>query len=375
MEKAKVYFTDFRATNGISRTDKLKKLMYRAGIDQIDFKDKFVAIKLHFGEPGNLAFLRPNYAKAVADVVKELGGIPFLTDCNTMYPGRRKNALEHIEAAYENGFSPFSTGCHVIIGDGLKGRDETLVPVPGAEFVKQAKIGKAVMEADIIISLAHFKGHETVGFGGTLKNLGMGCGSRAGKMDQHRSGKPTVNQALCKGCGQCKKHCAQDAFVYAENGKASIDQDKCVGCGRCVMQCNFDAIAVTNRNSKYMVNCKMAEYTKAVVYGRPSFHISLVQDVTPFCDCHPENDTAILPDVGMFMSTDPIALDQACADACLRCEPLPNSVLWENMHKEGFCDHHDHFVNTTPDVEWQSGLAHGEKIGLGTRTYELITMK
>ena len=160
MEKSKVYFTDMHTHNSISLPDKLKKLIKKAGIGTIDMEDKFVAIKIHFGEPGNLAFLRPNFAKAVADVVKEQKGLPFLTDCNTLYVGRRKHALEHIDAAYENGFSPFSTGCNVIIADGLKGTDEVDVPVVGGELVKEAKIGRAIMDADIFISLSHFKGHE-----------------------------------------------------------------------------------------------------------------------------------------------------------------------------------------------------------------------
>ncbi|MPN40167.1 hypothetical protein SDC9_187703 [bioreactor metagenome] len=116
----------------------------------------------------------------------------------------------------------------------------------------------------------------------------------------------------------------------------------------------------------------MAEYAKAVVDGRPHFHVSLVLDVSPYCDCHGENDAPILPDVGMFASFDPLALDQACVDACLRQTPLPGSLLTDRMHESGFCDHHDHFLNTTPESEWESCLAHAEKIGLGSRTYELI---
>ena len=147
MEKAKVYFTDLRALPGTNLLKKLERLMRRAGIENIDFEEKLVAIKVHFGEPGNLSFIRPNYAKVVADVVKSLGGKPFLTDCNTLYVGRRKNAIDHIDAAYENGFTPFSTGCQVIIGDGLKGTDDVEVPVEGGELVKTAKIGKAIMDA------------------------------------------------------------------------------------------------------------------------------------------------------------------------------------------------------------------------------------
>ena len=191
--KANVYYCNLRTHGRESQLDKLKRLIRRAGIGEIDFENKFVAIKIHFGELGNLSFLRPNYARAVADVVKELGGKPFLTDCNTLYVGSRKNALEHIDCAYQNGFTPYATGCHVIIADGLKGTDETLVPVKGGEYVKEAKIGHALMDADIVISLTHFKGHEQAGFGGCMKNLGMGGGSRAGKMEQHAAGKPSVH--------------------------------------------------------------------------------------------------------------------------------------------------------------------------------------
>ena len=159
MSVSKVYFTDLRAKNGDNLLNKLQRLIKTAGIGNIDFQDKYVAIKMHFGEPGNLAFLRPNYAKAVADVVKELGGKPFLTDCNTLYVGGRKNALDHLDSANLNGFNPMTTGCQILIADGLKGTDEALVPVPGRTYIKEAKIGRAVMDADVLISLSHFKGH------------------------------------------------------------------------------------------------------------------------------------------------------------------------------------------------------------------------
>lgn len=375
MEKAKVYFSDLRALPGTNLPDKLKKLIRRAGIGDIDFEKKMTAIKIHFGEPGNLSYLRPNWAKAVADVVKDLGGRPFLTDCNTLYVGRRKDALEHIESAYENGFTPFSTGCQVIIGDGLKGTDETYVPVHGGELVKEAKIGTAIMDADVFISLSHFKGHEATGFGGALKNIGMGCGSRAGKMEMHNSGKPSVNHEKCVGCRTCSKNCAHGAISFDENRHASINHDKCVGCGRCLGACNFDAIYNENSSAVKELDYKIAEYSKAVVDGRPNFHINLVIDVSPYCDCHGENDVPILPDIGMFASFDPVALDQACVDACNAQTPLPGSLLDDRMHEDGFCDHHDHFVNTTPESGWEYCLEHAEKIGLGTRSYELITVK
>ena len=375
MEKSKVYFTDMRVSVGTSLPQKLQKLIRRAGIATIDFDKKMTAIKMHFGEPGNLSYLRPNYAKAVADVVRELGGRPFLTDCNTLYVGRRKDALEHLSSAYENGFNLLSTGCHVIIGDGLKGTDDVFVPVAGGEYVKEAKIGKAIMDADVFISLTHFKGHEMTGFGGCIKNIGRGCGSRGGKMEMHRSGKPNVDHDKCVGCKTCARNCAHGAISFGEDRKASIDHEKCVGCGRCLGACNFDAIYNSNSSAIAELNKKMAEYTKAVVDGRPCFHIYLVIDVSPYCDCHGENDVAILPNIGMFASFDPIALDQACADACNAAQPMHGSLLDERMHEPGFHDHHDHFQNTTPESEWETCLEHGEKIGLGSRSYELIEVK
>ena len=301
MEKSKVYFTNLRTDGNHTLQQKLAHLIKKAGIANIDFENKYTAIKIHFGEPGNLAYLRPNYAKTVVDIVKELGGKPFLTDCNTLYVGGRKNALDHIESAYVNGFSPFSTGCHILIADGLKGTDDVLVPVEGGDYVKEAKIGRAVMDADIVISLSHFKGHEATGFGGALKNLGMGCGSRAGKMEMHSAGKPSVNADACVGCGACTRICAHGAAVVTDR-KASIDHNKCVGCGRCIGVCPKDAVEAASDEANDILNCKIAEYSKAVIDGRPNFHISLVIDVSPNCDCHAENDLPIVPDVGMFAS-------------------------------------------------------------------------
>ena len=366
---SKVYFADLRADVHENLQQKLTRLMKTAGMGDIDFQDKFVAIKLHFGEPGNLAFLRPNWARTVADFVKERGGKPFLTDCNTLYVGGRKNALDHMDSAMLNGFNPMTTGCQIIIADGLKGSDEVEVPVVGGEYVKNAKIGRAVMDADVFISLTHFKGHEEAGFGGCLKNIGMGCGSRAGKMEQHNAGKPHVAEKLCIGCGQCQKICAHGAPII-ENRKAHIDHDKCVGCGRCIAVCPKNAVQINWDETTANLNRKIAEYTKAVVDGRPCFHISLVIDVSPNCDCHPENDMAIVPNVGMFASFDPVALDMACVDAVNAQTPLRGSAV-EDAGAE--TEHeHDHFQHIHPDTNWRSCLEHGEKIGIGTREYELI---
>lgn len=372
MEKSKVYYTTFKTTGQENLLQKLRRLMITAGMKEIDFTGKYAAIKIHFGEYGNLAFLRPNYAKVMADLVKECGGKPFLTDCNTLYVGSRKNALDHIETAYLNGFHPYATGCHVLIGDGLKGTDETLVPING-EYVKEAKIGAAVMDADILLSLTHFKGHEMAGFGGALKNIGMGCGSRAGKMEMHNDGKPVVaDPDGCIGCGSCQRICAHEAPII-ENGKARIDHDRCVGCGRCLAVCPKDVIQPSSGSSVKSLNCKMAEYSLAVCKGRPHFHVSLICDVSPNCDCHPENDIPIIPDVGMFASFDPVALDVACADAVNRMPVIDGSVLSDNLNEDAHHgEGHDHFHMTHPDTEWESCIAHSVKIGLGTDQYELI---
>ena len=320
MEKSTVYFTDFRCPVGTSQLDKLRKLCVAAGIKDIDMDGKFVAIKMHFGELGNMAFLRPNYAKVVADLCKEQGGMPFLTDCNTLYPGSRKNALEHLNCANLNGFNTITTGCQIIIGDGVRGTDEVEVPVVNGEYCKTALIGHAIMDADVFISLSHFKGHEATGFGGALKNIGMGC-------------------------------------------------------GRCIGACSFDAVYNPNSSANELLDRKMAEYAQAVCHGRPHFHIALVQDISPNCDCHGENDAPILPDIGMFASFDPVALDQACADACLKATPIADSQLGEHLAEPGWHCHHDHFKDSNPNIEWKATLDQAEKIGLGTREYELKRIK
>ena len=368
MQKSKVYFTNLRCPIGTSLLDKLDKLILKAGISDIDFANRFTAIKIHFGEPGNLSFLRPNFAKTVADRIKALGGKPFLTDCGTLYVGRRNNALLHLDAAMENGYSPLSTGCQVIIGDGLKGTDDVEVPIVGGRYLKTAMIGRAVMDADIIVSLNHFKGHEVTGFGGAIKNLGMGSGSRAGKMLMHNDGKPQVIRKTCVGCKFCAKFCNQSAIGFPD-GKAFIDVDKCVGCGRCLGSCNFNAIENVSDTGYDMLCYKIVEYAKAVVDGRPHFHISIVNQVSPYCDCHGENDAAIVPDIGMFASFDPVALDKACIDAVNAAPALSGTAL------DGTVSKNDHFTSIHPETDWRSQIAHAEAIGLGSGDYELITVK
>lgn len=370
MKPSKVFYTDLHATSEMNLLQKFARLIKEAGIGTIDFDNKFTAIKVHFGEPGNLAYLRPHYAKVVADQVKELGGKPFVTDCNTLYVGGRKNALDHLDSAYVNGYNPFQTGVQTIIADGLKGTEERYLPVPGGEYIKEAKIGSAIADADIVLSLNHFKGHELTGFGGALKNIGMGAGSRAGKMEMHSAGKPYVTEELCIGCGRCRKNCQVDAPQIFK-GKATIDHAVCVGCGRCIGVCPTDAITPAQDEANDILNRKIAEYTHAVLLDKPHFHMSLVIDVSPYCDCHSENDIPIVPDVGMCASFDPVALDIACADAVNAQPAVPGSKL----ERADRLAHADHFHRIFPETDWKSCIDQAVKLGIGQREYERVDLK
>ena len=364
--KSKVFFTNLHTGHGQNLLTKFEKLIIKAGIDNLSFENKFTAIKVHFGEPGNLAYIRPNYTKVLSDYVKSKKGRPFLTDCNTLYPGKRKNALEHLDTAYQNGFNPFVTGCNVIIGDGLKGTDETLVKID-MKHVKEAKIGHAIADADIIISLNHFKGHVATGIGGAIKNIGMGCGSRAGKMEMHSSGKPTVITEKCRSCFTCLKSCAHDA-IHEINGKAFINHTHCVGCGRCIGSCLFDAITPASDETNTILSEKIAEYTYAVLNGKQHFHISFVIDVSPYCDCHNFNDLPIVDDIGIFASSDPVALDKACADAVNQGRVVTGSMLEKNRKQK------DYITTVNPKTDWIHSLEYAFEIGLGSLEYDLISL-
>ena len=257
----------------------------------------------------------------------------------------------------------------MLIADGLKGTDEVAVPVKDGVYVKEALIGRAIMDADIVISLNHFKGHEEAGFGGALKNLGMGSGSRAGKRHMHSDCRPVVDPEKCVACGACADICAHDAPNLNADGKMEVDWNKCYGCGRCLDVCPTKAIAADDHDACLFLNYKIAEYTKAVVDGRPHFHISLVRDVSPYCDCHAENDIPIVPDVGMFASFDPVALDLACADAVNAQVANPGSKLAAAGRPDL-----DNLTADFPQTSWRSQIEHAKKIGLGEDCYELVNI-
>ena len=382
---SKVYFTNLRASQTGNLLQKLERMVKKAGIEKIDFKDKYVALKIHFGELGNVAYIRPNYAAVIVRIIKELGGKPFLTDSNTLYKGSRDNAVDHIHTAMVNGFNPIAVGCDVIIADGLRGKDERIIDVQG-KYCPEPKIGAAIAEADIVVSLTHFKGHEMAGFGGALKNLGMGAGSVAGKLDMHATAQPKVDEEKCIGCKICEKNCNHDAIHVTEtevNGAkkrmAQIDYDKCVGCGQCVALCKSEGVVMSSQESGEILNYKIAEYTKAVLKDKPHFHVSFIMNVSPECDCWGHNDAAVVPDLGMACSFDPVALDQACVDIVNAAPTLHTENMAEEHHHDCCCHGHekeskegDKFHMLHPNTNWAAGLRYAQEIGIGEREYELV---
>lgn len=367
---SKVFFTNMRTRPGNNMLDKLSRVMVEAGIGDLDLKNKMVALKIHFGEPGNLAYVRPKYVASIVEKVTDLGGKPFLTDCNTLYYGSRANAVDHLKAAMENGFNRIAVGCDVIIADGLTGTDAKEIEI-NQKHVKQAKIGAVIADADVIISINHFKGHEQTGFAGALKNLGMGCGSRKGKLEMHSTSKPKMRQENCVACGMCIKNCPEKAITYNEKRKAQIDYDKCIGCGQCVASCHYGAARAVYDEAIDILNEKIAEYTLAVLKGKQHFHINFMTNISPDCDCGSHNDQAIVPDIGIAASSDPVALDRACVDLVNAAPEIVGSVIGD---KGKLNAGEDKFVHVHPDVHWKDCLNHAENINIGSQDYQLITV-
>jgi uncharacterized Fe-S center protein len=368
---SKVYFTNLRVKGGQNLLDKLETLVKKAGIEQIDFSGKFTAIKIHFGEPGNLAYIRPNYTARLVQFLQKKEARVFLTDSNTLYCGRRSNAIDHLQSAMENGFNPIAVPCPVIIADGLKAIDYREVSIDG-EYCKTTKIGTAIADADIIVSMSHFKGHEITGFGGALKNLGMGSAAAAGKLEMHSSSQPKIVEKNCTACGQCVKYCASKAIAVNKSKKAEIDYVKCVGCGQCIAVCQYNAAQVVWDGAADIACCKVSEYTLAALKNKPHFHVSFIMDVSPNCDCWDCNDAAIVPNIGIAASFDPVALDKACADMVTAAAANTDSCLEALEH--GMLQGEDKFKLVHPKTDWRVCLVHAEKLGLGSMEYELITV-
>lgn len=368
-----VYFIGMRASGSHNLLDNMEKLVKKAGIETLPLENQFVALKIHFGEAGNLAFIRPNYVARLVKILQAKGAKPFLTDCNTLYSGSRQNAIDHLKTATENGFNILSAGCQVIIGDGLKGLDYREIPIDG-KYCPAPKIGSAIADADVFISLTHFKGHEQAGIGGAMKNIGMGCGAVPGKLEMHSASKPIIQEENCRGCGLCVKHCRHKAIsMNKKTNKAVIDHSQCVGCGQCIAICQFSGAYLESYDDSRSLNCRIDEYVKAALLNKPHFHISFIVDVSPECDCWGHNDAAVVPNIGIAASFDPVALDMACADLVIQAPMLKS----ENM----LCDNHpqykakqDKFKLLHPDTDWRFGLEYAQEIGIGQMNYELIKL-
>jgi len=361
-----VYFIDLRTRYKDNLPTKLARLLDMAGLSDVVGKNDLAAVKLHFGEQGNTAFIRPVFLRRIVELIKALGGVPFLTDSNTLYAGTRSDSPRHLQTAIQNGFAYSVVNAPVIIADGLRGRSETAVPISGKRF-DTVYIGTDIAAADVLIGVAHFKGHELTGFAGAIKNLGMGCASRRGKLAQHSSVVPKVKNRRCTGCGDCAGHCSQNAISIV-NEKARIDPEKCIGCGECILLCRTGAIQVQWNRSIPVFMENMVEYTMGVLKSKKgkSLFINFITDISPACDCLPFNDAPIVQSIGIAASIDPVALDQACVDLVNKEPALPGSCLKENKGPG-----EDKFKGVYPKIDWTLQLEYAQSLGLGSRSYKL----
>ncbi len=364
-----VYFVDLVPKAKRSLLEKVDALLDAVGIDGRWKKGALVGVKLHFGEYGNLAFLRPQWARRVVERLKKAGVKPFLTDTNTLYRGSRSDAVVHLETAVKNGFDFATVGAPVVIADGLRGGSYELVKLE-LPVLKEFYIAKEVFRADGLVVLTHFKGHELSAFGGAIKNVGMGCAARKGKLEQHSTLAPKVDKKKCVGCGTCAEFCPTGAPTPKAGSKRVryfIDEKKCIGCGECIAVCPQEAIKVQWNEKAELFMLKMAEYAYAALSNKrkKTVFLNFLLQVSPACDCYPFNEYPLVRDIGILASEDPVALDQASVDLINQEAGLRGSKV------EGAEAGEDKFKRLYPQLNWELTLEHAERIGLGTRAYEL----
>jgi len=368
--KSKVYFADFRASgpkrNGLA---KIGLLLEAAGLARAIRPGDLTAIKIHFGERGNEAFVSPVLARAVADAVRAAGGKPFFSDTNTLYSGGRHDAVDHLETAASHGFVPEVCGAPVVIADGLRGTAWREVEV-GLPRLKSVKIASAFLDADSMVVISHFKGHEMAGFGGALKNLAMGCAPPVGKREQHAV-KFFVNGSRCVACRTCVDNCPTGAATISggRGAKASIDPAKCIGCGECSMHCRARAIGLDWETEIGPFTERLVEYAYGAVKGKEGrvVYLTVVKDVVPDCDCAPWSDAPVVADQGILASTDPVAIDKAAYDL-VKAAPVAAGSALDGKAGAG----EDKFALLHPETRGLVQFEHGERVGLGSADYELV---
>lgn len=351
--KSRVYFIPATREEGAEViAAKAEKIYLTTGFQERLTPTDFVGLKIHFGEKGNTGYIKPSWLKGIIHRIKEKTSRAFFTDSNTLYVGERANAVNHLRQAAEHGFSYESTGLPVIIADGLLGADDEAIKV-NAKRIKSARIAKSIVLADALIVLSHFTGHVVTGMGCAIKNLGMGCASRAGKLEQHSEVHPKVNPKYCVNCGLCLTVCPAQAIIQQE-GAAKIIDERCIGCGECLVICKVGAVKMRWDDDSRRVQEKMTEYALAVrnYFGPKIVFLNFLLQITKDCDCLAKNQPPIVEDIGLLASYDPVALDQASIDLVLK--KARRDVL-----KEGY------------DLDWSIQLRYGEEIGLGFRSYEL----
>jgi len=365
MKTSEVIFSDNRADHRRNMLQKTEQLLLTAGLEKRIARNDLVAVKIHFGEMGNTGFIRPIYVRRVVELIKRLGGKPFVTDANTLYAGTRSDSVSHLETALANGFGYSCVGAPLIIADGLRGGSEVEVNIDGSHF-KKVCIASEFVNADAVVAMTHFKGHEITGFGGALKNLGMGAASRRGKMAQHSALSPKVTRKKCIACGDCVAHCAHSAIAIDE--KAAIDPAKCVGCGECVIVCPVKAVQIQWTEGPLALQEKMAEHAAGALKGKEekSIFLNFLTQVSPACDCAGHSDAPIVADVGMLTSADPVAIDQASVDLVNAAQGREDSALKAN-HNPG----QDKFRGVYPEIDWAIQLNRAQELGIGSRAYDL----
>lgn len=363
---AEVFFLDFKKIKQKNVFQTFKLLFEGAGFKKNFQGKKLIALKIHFGEEGNPAFVPAPYYLPFIEEIKKLGGRPFFTDTNTLYRGQRDNAASHTLLAASHGFGLEATGTPTIIADGLKGLDGVNVKIAGRHF-EEVKIASALFHADAVLVASHFKGHSVTGFGGALKNLGMGSGCRSSKHTMHTDVKPWIEEKACNGCGTCEVWCPVKAITLVTLGnskKAQIDPAKCCGCGECLIICSKNAIAITWKESSRGVQEKMVEYAQGLVKAKKEnlAFINFLINITPDCDCWSFAEPPIVADIGLLASLDPVAIDQASLDLVTQAVGL------------NFKAGQDKFAALYPEVSPAIQLEYAEGIGLGRRKYNLISI-